>query len=145
MKFAWLLLTLTISSAVAHELDVAVRDGMEVVTVRASYGGRDPAAFANVAVFAPGEPMTEYQTGQTDLNGNFSFLPNEPGEWEVLIDDGTGHRDRTKVAVASDSQPEAASQPAAGQPLWHKLTLGISLIIGLTGFLFGMANRKARQ
>jgi nickel transport protein len=146
MRVCWLLLTLAAVSALAHDFEVTVRTTDEAVIARATYGDQGPAPDAYVAVYAPGEPMNEYQTGQTDRNGYFSFVPGGPGDWEIVIDDGTGHRDRKTVSISAGSPPESeASALPASQPTWQKLLIGLSLILGLSGFFYGISNRRAQR
>jgi nickel transport protein len=140
MKILTLFLILLASSAAAHELGIYVHESGQAVVMRASYGGHDPARNARIAVFAPDAPEPAFQIGQTDLNGFFSFVPDQPGEWVVQVDDETGHRERTTVTVG-DEAAASVEAPHSHQPTWQKLLIGLSLIVGFSGLFFGLRNR----
>jgi nickel transport protein len=125
----------------AHDLETSISLAAPAVIVRASYGGSDPAPFAKVQVFAPAAPAHEFQTGMTDRRGYFSFVPEGGGNWRVVVDDEEGHRREVNVAVpepfASDTQA-----PQAGASRLERALLGLALIFGVTGFLYGFKARR---
>ena len=128
------------AAAFAHELDVAVQLSASAAILRASYANSDPAPFAKIQVFTPAKQ--EFQAGNTDRRGYFSFVPEGPGEWHVIVDDEMGHRKDVAITVpdpftASTSSPA----PAAGNRLERAL-LGIALLIGATGFWYGFKSRR---
>lgn len=82
----------------AHSIRFDVNEHPPVVTVHAYFSLTSPVADAVVEVFAPGRDAV-YQRGRTDRAGYFAFVPSEPGEWTVRIDDERGHRGRTAVRV----------------------------------------------
>jgi nickel transport protein len=129
-----LLLTLT----TAHDLEVATRTAPPAAIVKATYAGADPVPFAKVQVFTPAG--VEFQNANTDKNGSFSFVPDTTGAWRVVIDDELGHRRETTVNVAS-LEASGPSQPTSTSRIERAL-LGLSLILGLTGFWYGFQKRK---
>ncbi len=137
------LLLLTGAAAFAHELDVAVQLSAPAAILHATYANSDPAPFAKIQVFTPAKQ--EFQAGNTDRRGYFSFVPEGPGEWHVIVDDEMGHRKDVAIAVpdpfAGRSSSSAESGAAAGNRL-ERAVLGISLLLGVTGFWYGF---KARQ
>jgi nickel transport protein len=130
------------SGVSAHELEVAVHLAAPAVIVHAAYAGTDPVAFAKVQVFAPASPSQEFQTGVTDRRGYFSFVPAGSGAWRVVVDDEEGHRTEVSASVPqpfnSNSVPLARSSSRL-----ERAALGIALIIGATGFLYGFKARRA--
>ena len=69
------------------------------VTVKAFFSRTSPLADAAVTVLAPGSDQP-WQTGRTDKAGNFTFLPDQTGEWVVRVDDERGHVGRSAVNIA---------------------------------------------
>jgi nickel transport protein len=124
----------------AHDIEIAVRLTAPSVVTRATYAGSDPVSFAEVTVYKPGSE-TEYQTGRTDLNGYFAFVPDGSGRWHIIVDDELGHRTDKMVEVSS---PFESGNEALGSELsvLQKALIGIALIIGITGLLYGY---KVRQ
>ncbi len=126
----------------AHDIEIEVEHAPPAVVVRTTYAGTEPAPYAAVLIYSPRKPEAEYQNGRTDANGVFSFVPNEGGEWRFVVDDEMGHRRELAILVEMARDGETESAIAAQMPLRFKLVAGLSIILGLTGFLYGY---KARQ
>ena len=99
--------------------------------IKATYSDETPMAYCEVAVFAPDDSTSEYQTGITDRNGCFAFVPDTSGTWRITVDDGMGHLVAAEIAV--DSLGVADTQPQRGMGRGHSLITGISVIFGLFG------------
>lgn len=131
------------------------REG-RVVVAACHYDGGTPVTGAQVTLYPPGSD-TPYQTGVTDRAGVFAFLPESPGEWRVLVDDGMGHRREASIQTAATYESGAGSDDhgaagsgadqahthvSGGAELSWKLATGLSLIVGLTGFAYGFTARR---
>jgi nickel transport protein len=125
----------------AHELDASVTLVAPAVVIRAAYGGSDPVPFAKVQVFAPSPSKEQFQTGVTDRRGYFSFVPEGPGSWRVVIDDEEGHRREIQVTIPQTFASTSLS-PLPTSSRLERALLGISLIFGATGFLYGFKARR---
>jgi len=125
-------------TAFAHDLDIATRLTPPVAVLKATYAGADPVPFAKVQVFSPAG--VEFQNAYTDKNGSFSFVPDSIGAWRVVIDDELGHRREVSVPVGTLDGATANTQPSASRI--ERALLGLSLILGLTGFWYGFQSRK---
>ncbi len=115
---------------VAHAVGYKVEKG-GAITISAWYEGltRVPMKEAFVNVFAPGDKAF-FQKGRTDRRGRFSFYPDRPGQWYVLINDGRGHGVVVKVRVRELRAGETCSP---GLPLYFKFIVGLSIIFGVFG------------
>lgn len=128
----------------AHDLETAVQLAAPAVVVRAAYGGSEPVPFAKVQVYAPDSAAPEFLTGLTDRRGYFSFVPDQPGAWRIVVDDEEGHRRETRIEIPRRFDSNAA--PAAPLSRWERALIGIALIFAATGFLYGFtARRSARR
>lgn len=83
-------------------------------------------AEAQVQVYSPEDPQTPVFTGITDEAGQFVFVPDQPGDWEVSVRQA-GHGDiavipvdtggiegndtETGVTIAEDFSDSAALNP----------------------------------
>lgn len=123
----------------AHDLKLSVQRVEPVVIVRALYGGAEPAGNADFEVRGPSNPRLLYQSGRCDPNGAFSFVPDSEGDWNVLIDDGFGHRVETAILVSWGG----SSSPAPPAFDWRRLLTGLSWIVGLTGLALWWKTRSA--
>ncbi len=114
------------------------------VVVRSAYAGRDPVPFAAVQVFGPQGDKQEFQTGRTDRRGVFSFVPDAAGGWRVVVDDEEGHRREVRIEVPERfvaTVPVQASRAPVSR--WERAAVGLALMFGATGVLYGLKARKA--
>jgi nickel transport protein len=142
-------------SALAHGITVDLSIEGEVVILGASYSPSQPLADASVFIYSPAEPENEWQKGRTDKTGHFAFIPDVKGEWSIVIDDQKGHMKKTTFVYSPDLPEEneiseetiAESVEPAGNGLntTHKIVIGLSLIIGITGFFYGLKARQLRN
>lgn len=136
--------------AAAHELDASVQFAAPAIVIRASYAGADPVPFAKVQVFKPsgsaGGPSGstgEFQAGLTDRRGYFSFVPDSPGDWRVVVDDEEGHRREVPVKVPSPFTADAASGTAGTTSRLERAITGLAILLGATGVLYGIKARRS--
>ncbi len=123
---------------------VAYRVEKGGVTITVWYEGIKPVPMkgAFVRVFAPGEG-TEFQKGRTDRNGRFSFYPDRPGRWQVVINDGSGHGVVVDVRVKENLKISLPEKPSF--PLGLKLLIGLSIIFGISGIFSLWKNREVNR
>ena len=127
----------------AHDLSLQIELVPPVVMVRAVYGGGEPVAYSRVYISSSAEPDKMHQTGLTDALGYFAFRPASPGAWLIAVDDEMGHRQETTIQVP-DPFTAASSAPAPAAPSrFERALLGIGLIVGVSGFLYGLRARRA--
>jgi nickel transport protein len=114
------------------------------VVIRSTYAGREPVSFASVQVFAPGQANREFQAGHTDRRGTFSFVPDGPGPWRVVVDDEEGHRRDMVVTIPEKfgSSPDPIAAQAMPISRWERALTGLALIFGATGILYGFKSRR---
>jgi hypothetical protein len=173
----------------AHGMTLVLEQRGDVVVATVRYAGGTPVVGADIVIRAPGDAA--YQSGRTDAAGLFAFVPAHPGEWQVLVDDGMGHRrtarfafetaaapaqgnggatdgnagDGSAAATGSDGNDVAtefagndvATGAAAGdgraavgvttsgvsaETMPWRLAAGLSLLLGITGFGYGVAARR---
>ncbi len=55
------------------------------------YTDSTPMAYAEINVFGPDNEQVAFQSGRTDTNGYFAFVPDRSGKWIVKVNDGRGH------------------------------------------------------
>ncbi|TVR68848.1 MAG: hypothetical protein EA408_13105 [Marinilabiliales bacterium] len=151
------------ATAAAHSINFEVTRHAPAVSVNAYFTRTSPLAGASIVVYAPGQDQP-YQTGRTDRQGYFSFIPSVAGDWVFEIDDGRGHRDRLEISVgesfisgvyeeeaAADEQEEVPAGPVvetevvspAGIPMFYRIIFGLALIFGITGIFYGIRARQS--
>jgi len=150
-----LILMVSTGSALAHgvTVDISIEGG--VVIIGASYSPAQPLVAASVSIHSPAEPENEWQTGRTDKTGHFAFVPDARGEWSIVIDDQKGHMEKATVVFTpdlpekSEITEETVTKPVdpAGNGLntSHKIVIGLSLLIGITGLFYGLKVRQEQK
>jgi nickel transport protein len=89
-----------------------------------------------------------FQTGRTDRNGLFLFLPDQPGDWKVVARDEMGHRLAVKPIIDEDMNPNKTGGQTDGAvdggflPRYEKAFMGLSLIFGISGVFFWWRGRR---
>ena len=130
----------------AHGVDGYIEKS-EGYAVIARYDDGEPMSYAAVEIRSPDSDI-EFQSGRTDRNGNFMFQPNARGTWNVVVNDGMGHR--LNLDLALDAEGDKPAQPAEATPSVDArqtrsvgIVTGISIIFGVFGFLYGWKARRA--
>jgi nickel transport protein len=110
------------------------------------YDNGERMSYAEVNVKAPDSKIA-FQTGWTDRNGSFVFMPDVEGVWEVVVEDGMGHRLALEIPVSEDAggketavSDAPVSTPGKNRPMG--VVAGIAIIFGLCGFFYGWKARK---
>ena len=81
-----------------------------------TYDDESPMAYVEIKVFGPNDPAKLSQTGRTNKNGYFAFIPDADGQWLVNADDGAGHLAKAELTVslqAASANGSAATVDAA--------------------------------
>lgn len=140
----------------AHDLQTVVRRAGSLVVVEATYEGEEAASFLAVSVKAPddGKPNADaFQTGRTDLRGNFVFLPSRDGIWSITLDDEMGHRVTEQISIdrvvaeeglAAAPAPNADSSSSTARSSTDRLVIGLSIVFGISGMLMGWLAQKRK-
>ena len=138
------------AAAFAHGVEVSEATGQVALrTARFMYSTGEPMLFAKVKVFTPSRPDAPAQESIADLNGYFSFVPFENGDWRLTAEDGMGHKGEIIIAVADDgAEPAGAAAitdkppPAAPLPGLIAGVLGLSLILNIFALWYFVGLRK---
>ena len=133
-----MVLLLLLRTLAAHGVEhVTVKDG---IGIQAFYDNGSPLAYVDVTVFSPAQAETEFQSGVADKNGVFMFKPDMDGTWTIVFDDGLGHGLREEIDIQAGQTVEQT--PSGVIPRWQKVLVGVSLIFGITGFLYGVTIKR---
>jgi nickel transport protein len=83
-----------------------------------------PVTEGDVTVFPSNDSTSLFRQGKLDGEGRFSFYPDRPGGWRVVVKDGRGHRSEL---VLEGEIPSSLVRPDR-----------LSRILAGVGFLFGL-------
>ena len=126
------------ASAQAHGIKAEIQGSARAVVVVCSYSNGDPVD-AEVAVYSPVETTRIFQRMRTDVRGFASFVPDAPGAWRVVADDGMGHRTELELTVGDDGVVASA----AGGATYRSAVVAAALALALGIWWFGF-RRSAR-
>lgn len=129
------------ASVQAHGVDYRIERG-EAVVVHFSSQHDDAMAGAGFRVFSP-DGQRVFVSGHTDARGRAVFVPDQPGDWRLLMATEDGHGAEVEIAVDADGAalPSARdSDRPAGSPL---KTGRISATAAGVGYLFGLGGLLA--
>ena len=126
-------------AAFAHGVEISETTGQVALrTARFMYSTGEPMLFAKIKVYTPSRPDAPSQESIADLNGYFSFVPFESGDWRLTAEDGMGHKGEIIIAVAGEPETAAAPSeaPSARMPGLISGVLGLSLILNIFALWF---------
>jgi nickel transport protein len=139
------LVILTAATCWSHGVDGYIEE-ISGCCVTARYDDGEPMSYAKVEISAPDSEIG-FQSGRTDRNGRFMFLPEVQGKWNVVVTDGMGHR----LALPLEFDPAGSSggkkdtvdsAPARPPSRAVRIIDGLCIIFGFCGVLYGWKARR---
>ena len=157
---AWCSLLLGSACADAHAVGVDCFLRGDKVEVEAYYDDDTPARKARVEIVSARADVLV--AGMTDDNGRWSCAAPAPGQYEVRIDAGAGHRAKSTITIpgrtespAPGTSPEAQETRISNEPSraeftevpWLKAAIGLVVIGGCAGafLLASFLRRKSER
>ncbi len=130
VAFITLLILLISTKLWSHGVVYDVKKEKAVI-IKVTYDDGEPMSYAEVKIFSPDNKDIEHQNGRTDKNGYFAFLPDKPGEWKIIVNDGTGHGVVARISVDEEMKVDTIQH---GFGRWKKLIVGMLIFFGLAGW-----------
>ncbi len=155
---ALVLAALVLSSAAAVRADAHgvgySESSLRPVALDFFYSTGELMSFLKAEVFSPSDDKAAYQSGRTDEEGRFAFIPNKPGKWRVVVNDDDGHRAEATVDVTQEflaggaaggvgSLVQEKKAAPEGPELYLRAGLGVSLLFNIAAFVLLARRRKA--
>ena len=106
------------------------------------YSTGEKMSYREAKVFSPNDGKFAVQSGRTDENGRFAFIPDTAGEWRVIVRDEEGHQCEAKINITQEflndknhekNIPESNNDNnlPRGIELFVRAVLGVSIIFNL--------------
>ena len=136
MKLLLLTLTLilaTSASVFAHGTGYRHSE-LKPFALEFMYSTGEKMSYREAKVFSPKDEKFAYQTGRTDENGRFSFVPDVSGKWRVIVRDEEGHQCAAELDVTVN---EGVSVPQTQKDLVTRAILGVSIIFNIAMIIRG--------
>lgn len=122
----------------AHGASITYQEtrGIEITAI---YDQGDPMTNAQVVIYSPADPANPWLKGETDAQGNFSFVPdfNQVGNWDVKVR-YAGHGALISIPLTAESTPDVAlnsitPQPESNYTLQQKILMSVTGVWGFVG------------
>ena len=85
----------------AYSHGVGYRDaGLKAIALEFFYSTGEKMSYREARVFSPNDNKFAVQSGRTDEQGRFAFVPDCVGEWRVIVRDEEGHQCEAKIDIA---------------------------------------------
>jgi len=123
----------------AHDIEHTIQE-TKAIAITVYYDGGEPMSYAEVTLYSPLDETVDFQNGRTDSNGCFTFIPDRPGDWKIVVNDGMGHGLVTTIPVQEGMKVDIIQ---SGNPRLLKLVTGLSAFLGMSGLLFYWRARRA--
>lgn len=153
IRFYITLILLTLLSVpekvLAHGANIQYRE-TSAIAIQAKYDDGTPMANAQVVIYAPSDRATPWLKGETDSQGNFSFVPDtdpqNAGDWDIKVRQ-SGHGDITSIPIGKStstnvSQTQVTSS-GAGYSAAQKAVMAAAVGWGFVGTALFFARSKS--
>ena len=110
------------------------QSSLEAVAFEFMYSTGEAMSYREARVFSPKDEKFAYQSGRTDENGRFSFVPDTAGKWRVIVRDEEGHQCTAEIDITPQNEPSAVTgQPAIPDTyeMIIRSLLGVSIIFNI--------------
>lgn len=101
----------------AHGVEILVKQQPPCVSIRVFYHGGRGMKDASLTIRLENQDNV-YQTGKTDKNGVFSFIPDQTGKWLIIADDGLGHLKKFQLDITAEffhMPPDSGNEKKPGE------------------------------
>lgn len=102
------------------------------------YSTGEKMSYREARVFSPKDEKFAVQSGRTDEEGRFAFVPDCSGDWRVIVRDEEGHQCTASISVSDEwlagSEVAVSSENNSlpmGTDLIIRALLGVSVIFNL--------------
>lgn len=129
------------SCAYAHGVGFR-HSGLKAVALEFFYSTGEKMSYCEAKVFSPKDAKFAAQSGRTDEEGRFAFIPDCEGEWRVIVRDEEGHQCNASVNITPEflenSGQLASSQDnlPQGYELFIRALLGVSIIFNIAMLIY---------
>ena len=102
---------------------------MKSIALEFFYSTGEKMSYREARVFSPKDSKFAAQTGRTDEQGRFAFIPDTSGEWRVIVRDEEGHQCEAKITVSENLS--ASVHDESVNDLWLRAILGVSILFNI--------------
>ncbi len=112
---------------------------LSAVALEFMYSTGEAMSYREAKVFSPSDEKFAYQSGRTDEKGRYSFVPDSPGVWRVIVRDEEGHQCTAEINITAENfspknESQTQTQPSTipnSTEIFIRSLLGVSLIFNI--------------
>lgn len=108
---------------------------LKSIPLEFTYSDGEKMSFREAKVFSPLDEKFAFQSGRTDEDGRFAFVPNVSGDWKVIVRDEEGHRCEAVIPVTLEAQTQPISDTTKPDMTIRAL-LGVSIIFNIAMVIY---------
>jgi len=135
----------------AHGANIQYKE-TSAIAIQAKYDDGTPMANAQVVIYAPSDRATPWLKGETDSQGNFSFIPDtdpqNAGNWDVKVRQ-SGHGDITSIPIdragSTNVSPTQIMSTDAGYSPAQKAVMAAAVGWGFVGTALFFARSQSHK
>ena len=107
------------------------------------YSDGELMSYCEAKIYSPRDDKIAFQTMRTDELGRVAFVPNQQGQWRVVVSDNQGHRAEAKINVTQDLNNNLNNNNLISQQdIYIRAVLGVSLLFNIAAIIL-LRRRKA--
>ena len=107
------------------------------------YSDGELMSYCEAKIYSPRDDKIAFQTMRTDELGRVAFVPNQQGQWRVVVSDNQGHRAEAKINVTQNLNNNLNNNNLISQQeLYIRAVLGVSLLFNIAAIIL-LRRRKA--
>ena len=99
------------------------------------YSTGEKMSYREARVFSPKDSKFAAQTGRTDEQGRFAFIPDVSGEWRVIVRDEEGHQCEARVSISETLSASVSDDSKSVNDVWLRAILGVSILFNIAMFI----------
>ena len=130
-----------------NNFDYAHGTGWREVELKAAaleflYSDGELMSYCEAKIYSPLDDKIACQTMRTDELGRVAFVPNQQGQWRVVVSDNQGHRAEAKINVTQNLNLNNNNNLISQQDIYIRAVLGVSLLFNIAAIIL-LRRRKA--
>ena len=108
--------------------------GFKALSLEFAYSDGELMSYCETKIYSPSDNKIAFQTMRTDEFGRAAFIPNQTGEWRVIVNDNQGHRAEAKINIENLDNLNLnlnLNYQAPAQEIYIRALLGVSLLFNI--------------
>ena len=104
------------------------------------YSTGEKMSYCKAEVFSPKDEKFAFQSGRTDEQGRFSFVPDSEGTWKVTVRDEEGHQCTAEINITPEKNVNVNADNQGGLLVGTEILirslLGVSIIFNIAMLIY---------